>query len=343
MSLFLDLLPILIPVAIIIAAASFLKKKDVDFILEKLGLLTKGASTGILKRKRNIGGGFKLPKKYILAGVLLILFLLLGFRALTIVPAGYSGVVFNLQYGVRDTPINPGIHIIIPFIETVTMMETRTQLTEQEASAVSKDLQIVTTSVALNYRPIVDATPRLYQEIGENYAERIILPTIQESVKAVMANYTAEQLIVERPKVKQDIKESLVARLSERDIIVDDVSITNFQFSAQFDDAIEEKVTAEQQALKAERDLDRIKIEKEQTITQAEARAESVKKEADAEAYKIQVISDAEAYKLKVVREELEKGKDLISYKAIEIWDGVLPKFIGGGTTPFIDVSSVVN
>ncbi len=257
---------------------------------------------------------------------------LLIFSTIVIVPAGYNGVVFNWWEGVKDRPLNSGFHIIFPFVESITFMEIRTQLTEQEAIAVSKDLQIVTTSVALNYRPISDTTPILYKEIGLNYNERLILPAIQESVKAVTANYTAEQLIASRPQVKVDLKNMLISRLRERDILVDDISITNFKFSEQFDAAIEAKVTAEQNALKAQRDLDRIKIEKEQTITQAEAQADSIK-----------LIADAEAYQLRVVREELEKSNDLISYKAVESWDGVLPVFTGGGAVPFVDVLGVVN
>ena len=113
------------------------------------------------------------------------------------------------------------------------------------------------TSVALNYRPMIDSTPKLFEEIGLTYSDRLIIPAIQESVKAVTANYTAEQLISQRPQVKQDIKDILTERLLERDLLVDDISITNFKFSDQFDAAIEAKVTAEQQALEADDREDR--------------------------------------------------------------------------------------
>lgn len=279
-----------------------------------------------------------ISRQIIFASIAIVAILILGLLAIAIVPAGYNGVVFNFWEGVKPIPLSSGFHFIIPIAETVTMIETRTQLTEQDASAVSKDLQIVTTTVALNYRPIISETPTLYKEIGTSYEERIILPAIQESVKAITANYTAEELIAQRPKVKTDIKDALVLRLNERDIIVDDISITNFKFSDQFDAAIEAKVTAEQQALEAERVLVRIKIEKEQAITQAEARAESMKKEADGSAYKKIVEADAEAYSLQVVREQLEKSNKLIEYKAIEVWNGILPRFTGGGAIPFINI-----
>ena len=284
-----------------------------------------------LKEIPKISGGFNLSGKYVIGAVVAIFIALLALNTIAVVPAGHNGIVFNWWEGVKPQPLTPGVHIIIPFAENVTMMETRTQLKEEQASAVSKDLQIVTTSVALNYRPMVESTPKLFSEIGLTYSDRLIIPAIQESVKAVTANYTAEQLIAQRPQVKQDIKDLLTIRLRRRDIIVDDISITNFKFSDMFDAAIEAKVTAEQQALEAERVLVRIKIEKEQAITQAEARAESVKLEADAEAYALQV-----------VQQELAKSTQLIQYRAVQNWDGVLPKFTGGAT-PFIDVTNIVN
>lgn len=308
--------------------------------LRELVRFAEGKSRRIQRQQR--GGEIKMPIKGIIGLVAAVFILIVGINAIAIVPAGYNGAVFNLWIGVKEQPLPSGIHLILPFFENVTMIETRTQLTEQEASAVSKDLQIVTTSVALNYRPIESATAKIFKEIGTSYAERIIVPTIQESVKAVTANYTAEELITQRPRVKSDIKEILVLRLTERDILVDDISITNFKFSDQFDAAIEAKVTAEQEALQAEREWERIKIEKQQAITQAEGRADSMEKEADAIAYKRTVEADAEAYALEVIRQQLEKSNQLIEYKMIEAWDGILPQFTSGAV-PFIDVGKYTN
>lgn len=261
--------------------AQGLFEKDIDFRSVVGASKYIGKAAKITKARNS----FNLSGRTVTVAIAVVLLLMVSFNAVAVVPAGYNGIVFNWWEGIKPHPLTSGVHIVIPFAERVTMMETRTQLTEQNASAVSKDLQIVTTSVALNYRPMIDSTPKLFEEIGLTYVDRLIIPAIQESVKAVTANYTAEQLIAQRPQVKQDIKDLLTTRLLGRDIIVDDISITNFKFSDQFDAAIEAKVTAEQQALEAERVLVRIKIEKEQAITQAEARADSVKLEADAEAY----------------------------------------------------------
>jgi len=179
-------------------------------------------------------------------------------------------------------------------------------------------LQNVETIIALNFHLNQEQVPKLYQEVGKDYIERIINPAIQEAVKAVQAKFTAEELVSRRTEVRNGIQDVLTERLTKYYIIVDDFNIVNFQFSAEFDNAIEAKVTAEQQKLKAEMDLERIIIEKEQKITQAEAEAESIR---------IQSLA-------------LQQNKDILQLRAIEKWDGVLP-VVTGGATPFIDLNNL--
>jgi regulator of protease activity HflC (stomatin/prohibitin superfamily) len=156
----------------------------------------------------------------------------------------------------------------------------------------------------------------IYQEIGLFFKERIIDPAVQEAVKAVTAQFTAEELITRRSEVKEQIRESLAKRLLVFNIIVDDFNIVDFSFSREFNAAIEAKQTAEQQALKAKRDLDRIKIEAEQKVTQARA--------------------EAEAQRLQ--RETITPT--ILQLRAIEKWDGKFPQVIGGAM-PFIDLGSL--
>jgi prohibitin 2 len=149
----------------------------------------------------------------------------------------------------------------------------------------------------------------------------VIDPAVQEAVKAVTAEFTAEQLISERPKVREEIKRLLRDRLSPFHIMVDDFSIINFEFSKEFNRAIEEKQTAEQLALKARRDLDRIKIEAEQQIAKARAEAESLRLQ-----------------KQEVTSELIRLREIEAQVRAIEKWDGRLPGVVGSGTVPFINV-----
>jgi regulator of protease activity HflC (stomatin/prohibitin superfamily) len=203
-------------------------------------------------------------------------------------------------------------------------MDVKVQKAQTDASSASSDLQDVTLSVALNYHIIPDKANVVYQTIGIEFKERIIDPAIQEVTKAVSAKYSAEELITKRPAVSTAMKEALVERLLASNIAVDAVSIVNFNFSKVFMDAIEAKQTAEQHALKAKRDLDRIKIEAEQKIAAATA---------EAEALRLQRVS--------ISPDLIELRKIEANLKAIEKWNGILPQVTGGGAVPFIGVEEL--
>ncbi len=233
------------------------------------------------------------------------------------ISAGERGVLLTFGKPNMDS-VDEGLHFKFPIAQTVKKMEVRTQKIEVDADAASKDLQDVQTTIALNFHLNAGQVPSLYQEVGRAYVDRIINPAIQEAVKAVQARFTAEELISRRTEVRQEIQEVLTERLAKYYITVDDFNIVNFQFSEEFDKAIEDKVTAEQRKLKAEMDLERIKVEKEQKITQAEAEAESLR---------IQSIA-------------LSQNKDILELRAIEKWDGVMPK-VTGGATPFVSLDLI--
>ena len=256
--------------------------------------------------------------------VLLVLGLIAN--AVVTIGAGERGVL--LTFGkVEETIFGEGLHFKIPFVQSVAIFNVRTQKYEAVATAASKDLQDVNTQVALNFRVSADSVNRIYQNIGSDYTDIIIAPAMQESVKASTAGFNAEELITERATVKQRIEDSLRQRLGERNIIVEALSITDFQFSPEFARAIEQKQVAQQLALKAERDLERIKIEADQLRAQAQG-------EADAKITR----AKAEAEALKLQRDII--NEQLLRLRAIEKWDGVLPK-VTGSTVPFIDVSTL--
>ncbi len=215
-------------------------------------------------------------EKYVGTLVIVLVVAILFFSSLYTISAGERGVLLTFGKPSMDA-VGEGLHFKVPIVQSVKKIDVRTQKIEVEADSASKDLQDVQTTVALNFHLMPESTPRLYQEIGMSYKERIIDPAIQESIKAITAKFTAEELITRRPEVRTGIQEALRDKLTQYHLAVDDLNIVNFQFSDEFDKAIEQKVTAEQQALKAERDLDRIKIEKEQIITQAEAEAEALR------------------------------------------------------------------
>lgn len=261
--------------------------------------------------------------KAILGGLIAIVVLILVISSVTTVSSGYRGVL--LQVGeVKPTILTEGLHFKIPFLQSVQPIEVRVQKEESSQSAASKDLQIVTTKVAVNYSVDPEAVNKLYQEIGLDYRSRIVDPATAETLKAITAQYTAEELISKRPEVSAQVKEMLGKKLTKYFIKLEDINIKEFAFSEEFNKAIESKQTAEQNALKAQRDLDRIKIEAQQQITQAGAEAEALR------------------LKKQEVTPELIQLKQIeVQEKALEKWDGKLPS-VTGGATPFIDLSGTV-
>ena len=251
-----------------------------------------------------------------------ILFAIVLLNPFVIVGPGERGVVVRLG-AVQDQIKDEGLGFKIPFIEKVKLVDVKVRKIEAGASAASKDLQIVTTRIALNYGLDPNLVNKLWQEVGPAFESRIVDPAIQESLKAVTARFTAEGLIQNRPEVKAQVQELLEARLKEKYLIVDAVSITDFQFSQGFNDAIESKQQAEQMALKAEQDLKRIKTESQQKVAQAQAQAESLRLQR-------QQVSP-ELIQLRQVEAQVE---------AIKKWNGVMPQYVGGGPIPFIDVGA---
>ena len=249
------------------------------------------------------------------------LILVLTLNPFVVIGAGERGVVMNFG-AVQKEILNEGLHIRIPIMQKVVIMNVQVQKGEGQGDAASKDLQQVTTNVAINYHLDPLKVAHIYQTIGtfDQVGERIILPAVSESVKAATAQYTAEELISKRQEVREKIRQLLLVRLAVYGVIVDDFSIVNFAFSREFSNAIESKTTAEQLKLKAERDLERIRIEADQKILQAQAEAESLRLQKEN------------------VTENLIKLRQIeMQQRAIEKWDGKLPQ-VTGAATPFIDL-----
>jgi len=259
----------------------------------------------------------KVPKKLVvIVGV--IIFVLVFFRPWVQVGAGQRGIVLNFG-AVQKQVLDEGLHLRIPVMQEIVLMDVKVQKAETDAAAASADLQDVTSRVALNYHVVPDKANVVYQNIGIQFKERIIDPAILEVVKAVTAKYSAEELITKRPAVSEAMRVALMERLLVNNIAVDAFSIVTFSFSKIFTEAIESKQTAEQLALKAKRDLDRIKIEAEQKITTARAEAESLRLQ-----------------RANISPDLIELRKIEANMKAIEKWNGILPQVTGGGAMPLI-------
>lgn len=235
----------------------------------------------------------KTVKLVLLAIGLVILFFVLCFR---VVGVGQVGLITQFGKVVDEAP--SGIVIKAPWpIQHLTKMNIKTQKVQQDASAASKDLQTVTTTIALNYHLTPLTAKKVFVEVGTNYTEVIIDPILQESIKSVTSKYDAAELIGKRNEVEKSLNDKLASKLTDRGITIDNVSIVNFNFSQAFDESIEQKQVAQQNAQKAEYEL--------QTAT-TRAQAQDVQAKTLTPAY--------------------------LQLQAIEKWNGVMPTTVAGQT-----------
>ncbi|WP_068648706.1 prohibitin family protein [Paenibacillus antarcticus] len=253
--------------------------------------------------------------------VIILIVLVLVLNGFSTVQYGHIGL-YKTFGKLNNNTLEPGIHMRLPFVQSIIQVNTQVTKAETDTTASSKDLQPVSTHVAVNYSVNKEAVYHLMNNIGSSFDVIIINPAIQEIVKEVTAKYPAEDLIAKRDVVAGEISENLTKRLAKYDLIVNDINIVNFKFSDAFNQSIEAKQVAQQQALKAENDLKRIQIEGKQKIVQAQAEAESLKLK-----------------KLEVTPELVQLKQIEVQEKAVEKWNGQLPS-VTGGATPFIDVDS---
>ena len=257
--------------------------------------------------------------------IIAVLAVIVVLSAGAIVPAGCTGVVVTLG-SVSDSTYSEGFHLKIPFVQQVEIVSNKIQVYETDASAVSKDLQTVNSKIAVNFRVRSDASASIYKNIGADYQQVILMPAVQESMKAISAKYNAEQLITNRNQVGQEIKEQLESKVSEYGIQIEKFNIVNFDFSAEFNSAIEQKQVAEQNLLKT-------KTEQEEQLVIADADAQKKIKAANAEAAAIKAKADAQADANKVISESL--NDTLLKYQFLEKWDGTVPK-VAGSANPLL-------
>jgi regulator of protease activity HflC (stomatin/prohibitin superfamily) len=227
----------------------------------------------------------------------------------TIISAGHTGV--QVTFGeVNMAPLSEGVHFVNP-LSSVKDVDVRLQKAKLDgASAGTKDLQQVHTDIVVQYRLNASKVPHIYKEFGLNVDDKVLGPGINEAFKSVTGHYTSEELITKRDEVSLAITEHLRNKMAPFNIDVSGVSLVNFGFSAEYQKAIESKVIATQNKLKAEQDLERIKVEAASRIAQAEGEAKAISIQAQA------IQSNG--------------GQNYVQLQWIEKWDGKLPNTVVG-------------
>lgn len=257
--------------------------------------------------------------KIILGVMMFIVIIVVISQSIVIIQAGHRGVVLFVG-AVENRVLGEGIHFIKPFTEQVIPLEVRTLKFQADASAASKDLQEVATVIALNYHIDPSKANMIYQELGADYNNRIIEPTIQESVKASVAKFDAEQLITNRENAKATIAEAISKTLSTRNIMVETLFITDFKFSEAFANQIEAKVVAFQKYLTEQNNLRAIQVIANQTVVQAQAQSNANVAKASGEAQAITIIT-----------EQLKESPQYLQWQSINKWNGQMPYALGTG------------
>jgi prohibitin 2 len=267
-------------------------------------------------------------KLKILAGIVtFIIIIIVMSESVVIVQAGHRGVVLYVG-AVENRVLGEGLHFIVPFAEQVIQLEVRTLKFQADASAASNDLQEVATTIALNYHINPSDANVIYQQLGADYSDRIIAPTIQESVKASVAKFNAEELITKRETAKGVIATAIRNTLSARDINVENVFITDFKFSEAFASQIEQKVVAFQKYLTEQNNLKSVQVIANQTVVQAQAQARANVARASGEGQAI-----------KIITEQLRQSPQYLQWQSINRWNGQMPYSLGGtGAFPFFQL-----
>jgi len=291
-----------------------------------------------------------------LIGFGVILSISLIYMSATTISAGHVGVV-KVFGKVQDGGLPAGLNWVNPFTTSVHEIDIRMRAISYSSLAFSNDLQHVNTEASLQYNLNPVLVPLAYRKIGDRdmVESTLVQKAIAESLKAVTSNFSANELITDRSTVKTQIRaetEEFIAETTKKDnlsglIVISNLAITDFTFSSEFNKAIEAKVRAEQEALKAVNEKDKIQ-------TQAQAQQEKRRLETDAETYQIKQMAAAEANKIKLLASaraeairleasSLKDNENLIKLRAVEQWDGKLPTFSGGDTVPLIDFSDMVS
>lgn len=250
------------------------------------------------------------------AALVLLIFFIVICNPFVMVGPGERGIKIKLGE-VEQESYGEGLHVIFPFVQKFKTMDVKTQRTAYTTSVYTKDIQQAKITYVLNFNVQPDKVNRLFQEVGLDYESKILIPVVEGTIKDIIGKWNAQDLIANREKATGDILEKLQVQLRDNYLNVTDFQMTEINYSEVFERAIESKVTAEQEALKAKNKTVQVQEEAKQKVIAAEAEARSMAIRAQA----------------------LSQNKSLVQYEAVQKWDGKMPQYMLGGSMPFINVT----
>ena len=251
---------------------------------------------------------------------ILVLLLLVCFIVMcnpfAMVGPGERGIKIRLGQ-VQPESYGEGLHFIFPFIQKFRTMDVKTQKNTFTTAVYTKDIQQAKITYVINFNVQPDKVNKLFQEIGLDYVSKIISPVVEGTIKDIIGKWNAQDLIANREKATDDILFKLQEQLTRNYINVTDFQMTEINYSSVFEKAIESKVTAEQEALRAKNKTVQVEEEAKQKVIAAQAEAKSMAIRAQA----------------------LSQNKSLVQYEAVQKWDGKMPQYMLGNSVPFINVT----
>ena len=275
--------------------------------------------------------------------VALIVAIILAFSMIKTVPTGYTGILTTFGK-VEPNTVSAGVHVIAPW-QKIVKLDNRTQKVSVETDTFSKDIQQVKVSLAVNFCIDQATAQELYKTVGVNYYESVVLPRILENVKAVVAEYSAENLVAKRGELSDEILTRLTDDAAAYGINIISISVEDIDFTDEFTDAVERKQVATQNKLAAETEQAQKTMEEQaaadRAVISAKAKAEQdvIAANAELEVTKIQAeaalyAGEKEAEMNKRIAESLTPN--LVKYYYIKQWEGVLPKTVLGEDNSFM-------
>lgn len=278
------------------------------------------------------------PVKATIVVIVVIFIIITGLNCFHIVPPGHRGVLITMGK-IAERNYGEGLQLKLPYFQTMVNMKVTLEKEEVSESTASSDLQEITTTLTVHFNVNPDMAWRMYQNMRKDYHQLLLNPVIQEDLKATTAQFTAEELIKTRALLVIKLKDKLSASLYDYGIQIQTVNFVNFEFTPQFMEAIEAKVTAQQKALEAKNKLEQIGYEAQQKIIQAEANKNATIIDAEAAARKQIIAAEAQAAKITIEANATAEAMRLITsqmtpeyqrYLYLQTWDGILPSTLVG-------------
>ena len=265
--------------------------------------------------------------------VVALILLMTAYDCIHSVPPGHRGVIVTFGK-VKEVNLGEGLQFKLPYIQRIVNMKVMLEKEQVDENAASSDLQEISTILTVHFNIMPSSAWRVYQTMRQDYHDLLLRPVIQEDLKATTAKFTAEELVTTRAALVQKLTEKLRESLQPYGVYIQTVNFVDFQFSKAFSEAIEAKVTAEQDALKAKNILVRIEYEAQQKIIQAEAQKNATIIAAEADARRVEIAALAEAFRVTTEANATADAIQMITdqmtpeyaqYLHLMQWDGKYP------------------